>query len=71
MSTINRIGLWLIGASILSCIISVIVTSLSAVRGTTDLKLALWWTYASLAVLVIGIFMAQYKPYDTLNEWNT
>lgn len=68
MNTINRIGLWLIGASILSCIVNVLVTSMSAVRGVIDLKLALWWTYVSLAVLVIGIFMAQYKPYDTLSE---
>lgn len=64
MTTIKRIGWVLIYVSIASWILEAIVGSVRMLNGTFDIKTTLVWTYCTLPFLVIGIFMAQYEPYN-------
>lgn len=59
MSTINRIGWALIYAGIASWIAEVTL----AIWVIIPFSTAIAWTYVTLFVILVGIFMAQYKPY--------
>ena len=64
MSTIKRVGWALIYASIASWILDAIVGSVQMLHGTFDLPTMIVWTYCTLPFLTIGIYMAQYEPYN-------
>ncbi len=59
MSTINRIGWALIYVGITSWIAEVTL----AIWVIIPFSTAIAWTYVTLFVILVGIFMAQYKPY--------
>jgi uncharacterized protein (DUF58 family) len=59
MSTINRIGWALIYVGIASWIAEVTLAIWVIIAFST----AIAWTYSTLLVILVGIFMAQYEPY--------
>jgi hypothetical protein len=62
--TINEIGRWLIWLCVVSLLANGVACSLSGMHGMLNLKELLIWTYGTLALLIIVIFMTQYKPYN-------
>lgn len=64
MNTSNKIGWWIIWLCIISLVLDVMVGSINGINGWVNMRVMLWWTYITIAVLIVGIFMAQYKPYN-------
>jgi len=64
MNTNNKIGWWIIWLCIISLVLDVMVGSINGINGWVNMRVMLWWTYITIAVLIVGIFMAQYKPYN-------
>lgn len=63
MSTINRAGRRLAYACIVSLVANGIACSVSDMSIGKNMVYLLVWTYTTLFVLVIAIFMAQHEPY--------